>query len=75
MGWGWGNNLHSQRFEKQKGLLGAGFALNRLPFKSVCEKIKSVCDNQSGRSSSPKERFFMEKKIWRQAGDCAWDDK
>lgn len=42
-----------------------------LLLKPMCEKLKSIFDNQSGRSSSLKGRVFMEKKICRQAGDCA----
>ena len=49
-------------------------AANLGPLKAACEQIKGASDSQSGSSSSLEERFFTEKKIWRQAGDCV-DDK
>lgn len=42
----------------------------RRPLKSAQEEIKSVSDNESGRSSPPPERFFVEKGIRRETGDC-----
>lgn len=73
--WGGVGRHPTQRFQEQRGQWAAEVLPGRWPFKSVCEKIKSMFDNQSGGSSSLKERFFMEKKIWRQARDCALDDK
>lgn len=47
---------------------------NCLPFKSVCEKIKSVSDSQAGRSPSPEERFSWVRKFGDRQG-AVTDDR